>query len=315
MMSVRDRIILVRIKKLLKTGNIKKLTKIVNSGKYNEDILTDDLILKIIDAGYTASDGIPHKIKSSLKYFNYMFGNDKYNPNLIDFFDETFLTPKIIETAIRRGYSLSDRSSKIISGNLEYVTMILFELLPKRHTNHSLSYLCSDIKENLKYVSNDIGVNALIKFVKRAERFGGGFGDEDFIIVLNQLDIDKEKYEEYIKKYVQVFGDNSLWYMLKNIDENKTTKSLIEFFGRKQANYFETPTFIKDNPNFIKELSKSKDTDFHYFLRDYDFTVLNEDEIDDFFIRLMCKVCEFYYDLDHIVRICKKENNLLFYVE
>ena len=308
-MSLNDKIMLWHIKNALKQRDVKKITKIVNSGKYNEDILSDDIIVQMIEAGYTVSEGMPQKIRSSSKYLNLMFNSKGCRKDLIDFFDESLLTPKIIEKSIRRGYQLSSKSSKIISENLEYVTMILFEFLPKEYTGDVFDNL-PEVVDNLKYCSKSIVSDAIISFYAQSEKFGCRYMEKGLglPLILNEIDVNGDILKHIITKFVEEYGIDFLVDIISNIEEKKLSEDLIEYVGSKITYFSELPTVIKQNLKYIRALIKNEKIELRYFLRDLDISSLNEKDIDELFKRKMNISFFDNRDLYDVLRRCKKEN-------
>ena len=250
-MKIIDSVILKLLKKAIKDKNIQKINSIIDSDNFNENLLTDDLILEIINTGYIPNEKTPKIITSNKKYLEVYFSLRKDSFDLIDVFDETALTSEIMDDAINMGYRLSEKSRSFVTSNVEYVNQITNNIMKKVYWNFDITpYNIGVLSEHLKYCDINIISNVLIHLIDLLDSKEG---------IMNLFNLIDEKY------------------LTKDVIIHAIHKGLFPKDG-----IFEK---IFQNVEYVREYLKQEEILPVNVLYCCDITQLTESEIDSIFLK------------------------------
>lgn len=291
-MKITDKITLSRLKVAIKNKNKDKITKIIENDKFNEEILEDELIIQIIETGYSPNERLPKKIKTNPKYFGLMTKKHS-TANLIDYFDEKALSNETIDDAIKEGYYLTDKSNKVISKNKEHVTKIISTIIERdaQYSSGLIDY--SELISTFKFCDQSIKQEILVEFYKKNSEFvhkSVSNNQKFFKEFFQELSIESLKEVLEYSSNSGMFSKEKINYeiteIIDEIDEKKLTEEVINLaIDNGYLVSKKTPKIIKKNIGLISKLAKNDSYSNRLILEFLDISGMSEIEIDDLFIK------------------------------
>lgn len=314
MASIREKIVLYRLKNAIKRKKIKKITKIVNKKKYNDSDLDDKLIIKIINIGYVASEDTPVKIKNNAKYLEIMLEKNQYSTSYIDWFDDSILKSEIILRAINNGYFITCNTPKKIASDTEMVKTILKKCMKFQDEEKMISTLKNCDLNIKKSIIIDFFTKTLYPILGSDDFDSNNIG---FIRkIYSEVPIDVEILNEIISSIDYEEYNFIVTNIINSYDFSKLSDDIIKNAIKKGYIINErTLEEISNNYNYIHEYAQIHDDALIKILKFGGEKILNrfnETEVEELIIKLFCgdiqKIVDSIYN---ILKLAGRDNNII----